>query len=102
MCFGILNCHEFKILWKRRKELQMEDKKYYVVSSNKAEEGKYYDEKEFNMVFKTTHVLDKIIKDIDDFRNEYSNNNEIPVQLQVDKLAEIIHELVLTLKYNYK
>lgn len=45
----------------------------------------------------TTHVLDKIINDIDEFRNEYSNT--APTQSQIDKLAEIIHELVTILKY---
>jgi hypothetical protein len=43
----------------------------------------------------TTHILDKIIKDIDDFRNEYSED----VNYKIDKLSEIIHELVIILKY---
>jgi uncharacterized protein YeaO (DUF488 family) len=47
----------------------------------------------------TTHVLDKIIQDIDDFRNEYTEDIDYKVDNKIDKLAEIIHELVITLKY---
>lgn len=51
----------------------------------------------YEMILKTQHILDKVIKEIDEFRNDYSNTHDI--QLQIDRLAEIIHDLAITLKY---